>query len=107
MDVDTTAHDPTPSSSSAAGGSSTRGDKRGQGPGGPGGPPTNGKAGTIAGALVPDTAPQFAVSQYAMIDNNNNYYYYGKILNIIFSIDLQDFVSLREPLINIIVECIE
>ena len=59
MDVDTTAHDPAPSSSSSAAGGSGRGDKRG---GGPGGPPTNGKAGTIAGALVPDTVPQFAVS---------------------------------------------
>ena len=28
-----------------------------------GGPATNGRVGTVAGALVPDTSPQFVVSQ--------------------------------------------
>ena len=65
MDVDSTTHEPAPSapssSSTAVGGS--RGDKRQQPQQTAGGPLSiNGKAGTIAGALVPDTAPQFAVS---------------------------------------------
>lgn len=52
MDVDSTAQE-----AASAG----RGDKRQQGPS------ANGKAGAIAGALVPDIQPQFAVSQYALL----------------------------------------
>ena len=78
MDVDSTAQEPPPSTSSAgatgaggAGSSGGRGDKR-QGGQQLGGAPSasssaNGKTGTVAGALVPDTAPQFAVSRYGII----------------------------------------
>ena len=76
MDVDSTAQEPPPSSAGAAGAggagsSGSRGDKR-QGGQQLGGAPSaassaNGKTGTVAGALVPDTAPQFAVSRYGII----------------------------------------
>ena len=73
MDVDSTAQEPPPSSAGAAGAGSSgsRGDKR-QGGQQLGGAPSasssaNGKTGTVAGALVPDTAPQFAVSQHGIV----------------------------------------
>ena len=56
MDVDSTTQE----AASVAG---SRADKRQQQQQQPQGPSANGKAGTIAGALVPDTTPQFAVSQ--------------------------------------------
>ena len=75
MDVDSTAQEPPPSSAGAAGAggagsSGSRGDKRqgGQQLGGaPSASSANGKTGTVAGALVPDTAPQFAVSQHGIV----------------------------------------
>ena len=59
MDVDSTTQE----AASIAG---SRGDKRQQQQQQPGSS-TNGKAGAVAGALVPDTTPQFAVSQYDII----------------------------------------
>ena len=53
MDVDSTTQE-----ASSAG----RGDKRQHGPS------ANGKASTIAGSLVPDTSPHFAVSWYELLN---------------------------------------
>ena len=58
MDVDSTTQE-------AASVAVSRGDKRQQQQ--QTGPSANGKASAIAGALVPDTTPQFAVSQYDII----------------------------------------